>query len=140
MDLWIFIQKNIFLVAVTLVSGGMLIWPLISRLMSPGKAVSALEAVQLINRRDAIVLDVRDAVEFAAGHIPNARHFPLNQLDERVKEIDKFKSRPIVVSCRSGNRSASAVALLGRHGFAEVFSLRGGLIAWEQASMPLAKG
>ena len=104
MDYWVFLQKNFFLVAVAVVSGAMLIWPLLARLVSPGKGVSALELVQLINRRDAIVVDVRDPAEYAAGHIPNARHIPLAQLAARAKELDRYKSRPIVLSCRSGNR------------------------------------
>ena len=140
MELFAFLEKNFFLAAVTLVSGTMLIWPLFERLFSPGKSVSTLEAVQLINRRDAVVVDVRDEKEFAAGHIPNARHIPLAQLGERVKEIERYKNRPIVLSCRSGNRSASASAILQKHGFNEVSSLTGGIAAWEQAGMPIEKG
>jgi rhodanese-related sulfurtransferase len=101
--------------------------------------VSALELVQLINRRDAVVIDVRDASEYAAGHITNARHIPEAQLAERLKELDRFKTRPIVVSCASGGRSARAGSVLQKHGFTEVFTLRGGIGAWQQASMPLEK-
>ncbi len=137
-----FLQKNPFhlvLFGAAVISGAMLIWPLFSRLFRPGNEVSVLEAVQLINRRDAIVIDVRDPGEYAAGHIANARHIPETQLAERIKELEKFKTRPIIVSCRTGGRAANAEAILRQHGFGEVFALRGGISAWQQASMPLEK-
>ncbi|MCC6531417.1 MAG: rhodanese-like domain-containing protein [Burkholderiales bacterium] len=138
-DIFTFLQNNIFLVAVCLVSGMMLLWPLIQKLMAGGKEVSAQEAIQLINRRDALVLDVRDPNEYAAGHIPNARHIPAAEVDKRIKELDKFKQRPVVVSCRSGTRAAAACATLRKNGFQEVFPLKGGILGWQQANLPLEK-
>ena len=138
-DVWVFIEKNLFLVIVCVVSGAMLLWPLIQQLMVGGKDVTVQEAVQLINRRDAVVLDVRNASEYAAGHIPNARHIPAGEIEKRLKELDKLKSRPIVVSDQSGNRAASACALLKKNGFAEVFPLKGGVLGWQQAAMPIEK-
>ena len=137
-----FLQKspfNMLLFAAAVITGGMLIWPLISRLFRPGNDVSVLEAVQLINRRDAVVIDVRDAGEYAAGHIGNARNIPEAQLAERIKDLEKFKARPIIISCRSGGRAAHAGDVLRKHGFGEVFALRGGIAAWRQSSMPLEK-
>jgi len=138
----VFLQKNplhLMLFGAAVITGGMLIWPLISRLFRPGNEVGALEAVQLINRRDAVVIDVREDAEYAVGHIANARHIPLAQFAGRIKELEKFKSRPIIVNCRSGSRAASAVDILRKNGFNEVFMLRGGISAWQQASMPLEK-
>lgn len=138
----IFLQKNPFnlmLFGTAVITGGMLIWPLINRPFRQAKEVGVAEAVQLINRRDAVVVDVRDSGEYAAGHIANARHIPEAQLADRLKELDKFKSRPIIVSCRSGGRAAGAVGVLAKNGFSEVFALRGGVAAWQQASMPLVK-
>jgi len=140
LDYWAFLQKNLFLVAITVVSGGMLIWPLLTRLFNPGKGISAQQLVHLINRRDAVIVDVGEAAEYAAGHIPNARHIPLAQLDARVKELERYKNRPIVLTCRTGSRCAGASATLHKHGFGEVFSLSGGVGAWEQATMPVEKG
>lgn len=137
-----FLQKSplhLALFGAAVVSGGMLVWPLINRLIRPGNEVSPLEAVQLINRRDAVVIDVRDAAEYAAGHITNARHIPEAQLAERMKELEKFKARPLIVACRVGGRAASAASVLRKHGFGEVFALHGGIGAWQQASMPLEK-
>ncbi len=134
-----FIQHNIWLVLVAAISGGMLIWPLITGGFGKRSSLGAFEATQLINRRDAMILDVQEAAEYAAGHLPNARHIPHTQLKDRLREIEKFKSRPLIVTCRNGNRAAGASSLLRKAGFAEVFELRGGLIAWEQAGLPLTK-
>lgn len=137
-----FLQKNPFnmlLLGTAVITGGMLIWPLINRLFQTSNEVSILEAVQLINRRDAVVIDVRDSGDYAAGHIGNARHIPEAQLAERIKELEKVKRRPIIVSCRTGSRAAHARDVLHQHGFGEVFVLRGGIAAWQQATMPLEK-
>ncbi|MDB5807989.1 MAG: rhodanese-like protein [Betaproteobacteria bacterium] len=122
------------------VSGSMLLWPLISRASAGGVAqVGAVEAVQLMNRRDAVVLDVRDSSEFAAGHIPNARNIPFNELENRLRELEKMKSRPIIVSAPAGPRAAKVCAALQKIGFTDVVALRGGLNAWVEASLPIQK-
>jgi len=138
----LFLQKspmNLVLLGTVLVSGGMIVWPLIARVLRPGQEVETSQAVQLINRRDAVVIDVRDAEEYKAGHITNARHIPADELGARVKELEKVKTKPIIVVCARGNRSAAAAAQLRKLGFAEVLSLRGGIAAWQQANMPLEK-
>ena len=139
---FVFLQKNpmnMVLFGTVLVTGGMLVWPLIARLLKPGREVGPVEAVQLINRRDAVVLDVRNAQEYKAGHITNARHLPESEIDSRMKELEKMKAKPIIVSCARGNRSLTVANRLRKLGFAEVFSLRGGIAAWQQANMPLEK-
>jgi len=83
---------------------------------------------------------VRDTGDFAAGHIANAKHVPEAQLADRIKELEKYRSRPIVVSCRTGSRASSVSAMLRKQGFTEAFALRGGIAAWQQASLPLEKG
>jgi rhodanese-related sulfurtransferase len=82
---------------------------------------------------------VRDAADYKSGHITNARHVPEGELDSRMKELEKVKSKPIIVSCARGNRSINVASRLRAKGFGEVFSLRGGLTAWQQANMPLEK-
>lgn len=122
------------------VTGGMLLWPIFSRLIvGSTPQVGALETVQLINRRDAVVLDVRDKAEYAAGHIPNARNIPFSELNNRLRELEKLKTRPIVVNCQSGTRSAKVCGALKKIGFNEVFALRGGLSGWVEASLPVEK-
>jgi rhodanese-related sulfurtransferase len=88
---------------------------------------------------DALVLDVREDKEWAEGHIPNAKHIPLGQLSKRISELDKYKDKPIVVSCRSGHRSATACRTLKKDGFEQTHNLMGGIIAWENANLPVTK-
>lgn len=138
----IFLQKNplhLALFGTAVITGGMLIWPLIGRLSGQGNEIGTVETVQLINRRDAVVVDVRESAEYAAGHIANARHIPLAQLADHLKTLEKYKTRPVIVCCRSGSRSAGAAGILRKNGFNEAFTLRGGILAWVQASMPLEK-
>lgn len=137
----VFLQKspfNMLLFGLALASGAMLVWPLVSRPFRASHEIGAFEAVQLINRRDALVLDVRDTGDYAAGHIVNAKHMPEAQLADRMKELEKYRSRPIIVSCRTGLRGQAVAGLLRKQGY-EVFALRGGVAAWQQASMPLEK-
>jgi rhodanese-related sulfurtransferase len=139
----LFLQKspfNMLLFGLAVSSGVMLLWPLLTRPFRMSHEVGALEAVQLINRRDALVLDVRDTGDYAAGHIANAKHVPEAQLADRIKELEKYRSRPVIVSCRSGTRASSVSSMLRKKGFTEAFALRGGIAAWQQASLPLEKG
>jgi len=131
-------MDNIFLVAVAFVSGAMLVWPLLRR-GSGGPSVNTLEATQLINRQDALVLDVREQAEYAQSHILNSRGLPLSQLETRLSDIEKFKDKPVIVYCASGSRSASAAATLRKHGFSNAVNLSGGFSAWQQAGLPVQK-
>ena len=134
-----FIQNNIGLVLLAAVSGIMLLWQTFGGKFSGVKEVGTMEATQLINHRDALILDIREDKEVAAGRIPNAKHIPLGQLNGRLQELAKYKERPLVVNCRSGARSANACRVLAKNGFTEVYNLKGGIIAWEQANMPIER-
>lgn len=137
-DIWKFAQDNAFLIAIAAVSGGMLLWPTVRR-GAGGPAVDTLKATQLINREDAVLLDVRESSEFAKGHILNARNVPLQQIEQRLRDLEKFKKKPLIVHCETGNRSGGAVAVLRRNGFEQVYNLSGGLAAWRQAGLPIEK-
>lgn len=129
-----FIIDHIFLFAIVIISGGALLWPLLSM---RGKRATVLEVTQLINRGKTIIVDVRSAEEFATGHLPDAKNIALPELTKRLGELEKFKTRPIVVVCQKGSRSATAVGLLGKAGFAEATSLEGGLDEWKKQGLPL---
>ncbi|MEW5888836.1 MAG: rhodanese-like domain-containing protein [Pseudomonadota bacterium] len=133
-----FLQNNYIWVIVAFVSGGMLLWPLV-RGRAGGPGVGPAQATLLINREDAVVVDVREPAEYSQGHIVNARNLPLGQLQKRLTELEKFKDKPIILCCASGNRSASAGATLRKAGFAKVYNLAGGVVAWEQAGLPVTK-
>jgi len=133
-----FITKNIFLVMIAAVSGGMLLWPLL-RKGAGGPWVTTLQATQLMNREDAVVVDLRPAADFAKGHILGARGIPLADLGKRAGELDKYKAKPVIVYCNAGNSAGASVALLRRNGFANVVNLAGGYVAWQQAGLPVEK-
>ena len=122
--------------ASALVSGGFLLWPL----LRPNAAeISPASATLMMNREDAVVVDVRETSEWAGGHIANARHIALTQIDKHLVEIEKFKQTPVIVCCASGNRSQSARDKLVKAGFEKVFNLAGGIGAWSEAGLPLTK-
>ena len=133
-----FLQQNWMLVAVTAVSGAMLIWSFIGSKLSGIEEADTLKATRLYND-DALILDVREDKEFSAGHIPKAKHIPLGQLASRLQELEKFKAKPVLVTCRSGQRSARACGMLKKAGFETVYNQAGGIIAWERANLPVAK-
>jgi len=133
-----FLQDNWMLLALALVSGAMLVWSFIGSQLSGVEQADTLKATRLYND-DALVLDVREDKEYAAGHIPKAKHIPLRQLAGRLQELDKFKGKPILVTCRSGHRSARACGMLKKAGFETVYNQAGGIIAWERANLPVTQ-
>ena len=133
-----FALDNIGWILAALVSGGMLLWPLLKR-GAGGPWVNTLQATQLINREDALVIDVRDADAYAKGHILGAKSVPLAELARRSADLDKHKAKAVIVSCQNGDRSASAAATLRQNGFTRVHPLNGGFAAWQQAGLPVEK-
>ena len=101
------------------------------------RAVLPIQVVQMLNRDNAVALDIRDLAEFDAGHIINARHIPKAELKTRVDELKKYKDRPIVVYCATGTSSAAAMRELSAAGFQQVHSLKGGIAAWRSDNLPL---
>jgi rhodanese-related sulfurtransferase len=135
-----FLMNNLALVALFLASGVMLLWPEISKISGgTGAQIGTLEATRLMNQGPSLILDVRDEKEFAAGHLPRARHIPLKDLAGRLGEIGKFKDKPVIVTDRGGTRAGAACRFLKKSGFSNVFQLKGGLAAWQQASLPVEK-
>ena len=118
---------------------GLLIGSEISRRLSGMRAIGPLEATQLSNRQDAVFLDIRDEGEYRAGHIPEAVHIPLKQLPERIAELERHRGRPVIAYCRSGSRSGAAGGILRKNGFQTVYNLGGGIMAWQNANLPLRK-
>jgi rhodanese-related sulfurtransferase len=135
-----FVLQNIWLILLAGMSGFMLLGgaDLFGRL-SGVKQIGTQEAVLLFNHEDALVLDVREQSEWSDGHIAKARHIPLGKLKDRLAELEKFKDKPIIAVCRSGNRSGSACGVLKKAGFENLHNLAGGMQAWEQAGLPREK-
>jgi rhodanese-related sulfurtransferase len=131
-----FLIDQIFLIGIVALSGGALLWPVLTQ---RGKKVSPAEAVQLINRAKTTILDVREGKEYADGHLPDAKHIPAGELKQRIAELEKFKNRTIVVVCQKGGRAFGAAKILEGAGFDNVVVLEGGQAAWQTAGLPVAK-
>ncbi|KWB36555.1 sulfurtransferase [Burkholderia ubonensis] len=125
---------NLALVAILLVSGGLLAYPALRR-----GGLSAAEATQLINRRNAVVIDVRPASEFASGHLPSARQVEAGEIGAKIAQVAKNKSTPVLLVCQNGQQSQKAARAVEAAGYAEVHVLEGGVAAWQQAGMPVVK-
>ena len=139
MQLQQFIVAQWQLVLIFVLSGGMLLWPLIQSRMTGVTGISTNQLTRLINDEKAVTVDVREPREYVDGKVPGAVHIPLSQLKNRVGELEKFKSRPVVAYCARGQRCQSAAATLSNAGFVKSHSLTGGLKAWKDAGLPVEK-
>jgi rhodanese-related sulfurtransferase len=133
-----FFIDNWPLVLLALTSGGMLLWPVITK-GAQGGGLSASEAVMLMNREKAVVVDVCEPGEFAAGHIAGAKNIPLADLESKLPTTVKNKTVPVILVCASGVRSRRALAVATRLGYDKAQSLGGGMAAWREASLPVEK-
>jgi rhodanese-related sulfurtransferase len=131
-----FVRNNLLLFVVAFVSGAMLLWPLFRR-TAGGPWVNTAQATHLINREDALVVDVRDPGEYGAGHILGAKNVPVQRIGEL--DLGKRKDRPLIVYCDGGERSAKGAAALRKLGYTRVVNLSGGIGAWQQAGLPVEK-
>jgi rhodanese-related sulfurtransferase len=134
-----FTAKHWILVAALLLITALLIKDVLESRLRGFKALGPTEATQLMSHEGALVLDIREPNEFAEGYIVGALHIPLSALPQRIEEIKKHQNRPIIVGCRTGHRSTQACAQLRKAGFGRVYSLKGGIIAWKNANLPLTR-
>ncbi|MEJ5125263.1 MULTISPECIES: rhodanese-like domain-containing protein [Comamonas] len=132
-----FLIDNWYLIVLVLGSGAMLMMPAMKNM--GGGTLSPANAVALINREKAVVVDVSDAQEFGAGHIANAKNVPLDQLEAQLPSVVKNKALPLILVCAQGQRSQRAVAVAKKLGYTNVQALAGGMKGWRAASMPLKK-
>lgn len=134
-----FITSNFFPISLAIMSGAMILWSMLGSRVRGIKDVDTNAALQLINHKNAFVLDVREPDEYKAGHLLNAQLIPLGKLNERIGELAKYKDKPVIVVCRSGNRSGTACVTLGKQGFTQAYNLTGGMMAWQKANLPTQK-
>ena len=126
------------LIGVALASGGMLLWPIVMGGAGAGE-VTAVQAVQRINREKAVVIDVRDPAEFAQAHVQGAKNIPTNELESRLPTEVKAKTTPVILVCATGARSRRAVAVAKKLGYENTTSMAAGLKGWTAANLPVAK-
>jgi len=134
-----FIQQNILLVTVAVVSGAMLL-ALSVRRTGSANSLTPTQATLLINRENAQLIDIREPNEYVSGHLSDSRNIPSESLAERAGELEQFKATPVILVCQSGARSSAACSTLAKLGFSKVHSLAGGTVAWVEAGLPLKKG
>lgn len=130
-----FVWDNVFLICVVVYCIGALLWPRLRR----GSRISHTVATTMINKGKAAIIDIRDQKEYRAGHLLNAIHVPYDSLEERIPRIEKLKSQPVIVVCEDGKRSRAAADMLRKSGFAQVFSLDGGMTGWKTNSLPVTQ-
>ncbi|MCL2590296.1 MAG: rhodanese-like domain-containing protein [Betaproteobacteria bacterium] len=131
-------QQNLLWAVLAAVSGGWLLVEFI-RQYRDKSLLTPIEATMLINREDAVTVDVRAQGDYEKGHLPNARHLPFADLERRGTELEKFRARPLILYCNSGATAAKGIATLKKAGFEKLYNLRGGLFEWEKAGYPLTR-
>jgi len=138
-QLFEFILHNWFLFLALVVIVVLLIMNSVRSKLLGFSELKPTEAVQLINRAEPLVLDVREDSEFGKGHIGDARHIPVGELESRIAELDDARDQDILIYCRSGQRSARAASILKRHGFSRLHKVNGGIMAWQSANLPVSR-
>jgi len=133
-----FAGNHVFLVAAFLAILSLLIWNLVTDPGSKG-TVDPLGATEQINHQNAVVVDVRPAADFNQGHIINAINIPMSSFKEQLQTLNKYKDRPLILVCRSGNQSGMASKILRKEGFEKAYNLRGGMMAWQNANLPVSR-
>lgn len=132
-----FVINNWYLFLALIVVLSMLIGGPIRQSLLGISSIPIAQAIQLVNRQSGIIVDVREPDEFKGGHIPRAINVPLSALKSRINELEKYKNKPVIVCCRSGQRSAQAAVSLRKQGFNTVHNLSGGFIAWQRDNLPI---
>ena len=134
-----FIANHLFLFSLLVAISSLLIWNLFFSAIGSSQ-IGPTEVTRLINHEDAEVLDIRNGNDFENGHIINAINIDAAKLGEREKELEKYKNKTVVICCGQGQESIRVARSLKVKGFENLYSLKGGLSAWQNASLPLAKG
>lgn len=127
---------NLILLTLALLAGGLLAWPALTR---RHHALTPTETTQLINRRNALVIDIRTKEDYSLGHLPQAKHIALDTLADKAETLSRNKAVPIIVVCQTGTRAERACSTLKKVGYSEVFSLAGGIVTWQKENLPLIK-
>jgi len=131
-----FMGNHVWLFLAFFMTLGMLGYLEYTKLTTGKTALGPYDATQKMNGGEALFVDVRDESEFKTGHLLNAKSVPLSKFAERLHELEKYKEKELVIYCDNGVRTARALSKLKKGGFTQLFSLAGGLVAWEKASLP----
>lgn len=134
-----FVLNNWYLFLALVIILSMLFGDTLAQIIHSIREVNSSQAVQLMNHDGAVVVDVCEPKEFQAGHIPGSVNIPVTSLGDRLLELEKHKSKPVIVSCRSGQRAKKGALVLRKHGFETVYRLAGGTVSWQRDNLPVEK-
>jgi len=134
-----FMGNHPVLFALLFIVIGFLVWDIFGAQILGIPSIIPYEAISLMNHNDAVILDIREENELASGRILNSVHVPLSALANRLNQLERYKNKPIIVSCAHGNRSVRSCMILKKNGFEKIHNLKGGIAAWEEANLPLTK-
>jgi rhodanese-related sulfurtransferase len=132
-DINLFVNNNLLMIVMWFV----LLFMLVNSFIKAAWDKTPQQVVQMMNSGDSLILDVRENKEFESGHIADSVHIPMSEVKNRLSELDKFKDSQVIVSCRSGQRSARTCSLLKKNGFTNISNLKGGIVAWESDKLPV---
>ncbi len=135
-----FVANHLFLFSLLIAILTLLMWNLFGDILSGIKLVIPDEVTRLINREDAKVIDLRSQSEFEKGHIIDAINISVDQLGNQLDKLKPYKDKGIIFCCTNGSVSSREARKLMNEGYEKVYCLKGGLLAWENASLPLTKG
>ncbi len=135
-----FVANHLFLFSLLVAILMLLVWNLFGDSLSGVKMLQPADVTRLINKEDAIVIDLRSETDFEKGHIINAMNIPLAELPDQLDKLKPHKQKEVIVNCANGSVSAKEARKLMNEGFEKVSCLKGGVLAWQNASLPLTKG
>lgn len=130
-------QWHLFLALIVII--GLIAMDPAKRRLAGAKTLTVIDVPRIMNHESASVIDVSDPAEFKKGHIPNAKNFPLKTLVNDIGRLEKLKKNPIIVTCRMGNQSNKALAILRKNNFDQLYTLKGGFAAWQKENYPVEK-
>jgi len=134
-----FLAQNWYLILTLIIILALLLLEPYLLKLSGINSVGPLGVTQLVNHKSAAVVDVCTAKEFQSGHIPDAISVPLSEIAQKADSIDRYKEKPVIISCRSGSRAKSAAKKLSKLGFKDLYILSGGNMAWEKENLPMSR-
>jgi len=134
-----FVANHLFLFSILSIILGLLIWNLYGDALAGVKLVAPSEATQLINHEQAVVIDVRSGSDYSGGHIINALHLPVTELSSRLGKFNKYRKQAVIMYCTNGAESSRAARTLMQEGFEKIYCLKGGVLAWKNANLPLTR-
>jgi len=132
-----FATNHLYLFAALGLVSALLIYNLVSGMDK--SSIHPFQATAKINQEEAVIVDVRPMADFSAGHIINSINIPMNGFNNQINRLEKHRNKPIIVTCRSGAQSSSACKQLHKEGFEKVFNLKGGILAWQDANLPVSR-